>query len=80
MWRALGVFYIMENLEWKPFFYNGIETTVEVTRCEKVKRIKKEWSKGTKFGLVENIALANGYKYLPILIKRLGKKIFIYIN
>lgn len=30
----------MEKLEWKPVFYNGLETNIEVTKCGRVRRIK----------------------------------------
>ena len=33
----------MENLEWYPVYYNALETNVEVTKCGRVRRIKKEW-------------------------------------
>lgn len=33
----------MENIEWHPVLYNGIETNVEVTECGKVRRVPKDW-------------------------------------
>lgn len=38
-------------MEWKPVYYNGLETNVEVTSCGRVRRVKKDWliSKRKKF-------------------------------
>jgi tetratricopeptide (TPR) repeat protein len=33
----------MDNVEWHPFFYNGLETNVEVTKCGRVRRVPKDW-------------------------------------
>lgn len=33
----------MENLEWYPFFYNGLETNIEATKCGRIRKVKKHW-------------------------------------
>ena len=33
----------MDNVEWHPFFYNGLETNIEVTICGRVRRVFKDW-------------------------------------
>ena len=43
----------MEKIKWYPFFYNGIETNIEVSKCGRVKRVNKSWIKyplKNKFG------------------------------
>jgi len=39
----------MDNVEWHPFFYNGQETNIEVTRCGRVRRVPKDWIKRKKY-------------------------------
>jgi hypothetical protein len=62
--------------EFKPVLYNGIETNVEVTKCGRVKRVKKDWygthkkANSTKLGEVDFTKLNNlSYKRLDIKLK-----------
>lgn len=69
----------MQKTEWYPFFFNGIETNVEVTKCGKVRRLKKEWVNYTtsaKLGEVDfsSLKLDNGYKRLTVKLKGLKSK------
>jgi hypothetical protein len=73
----------MENLEWKPVYYNGLETNVEVTKCGKVKKVQKEWyGKGNgaykiKYGEIDFNSLKTtkfGYKGIAIQIKGLKRR------
>jgi hypothetical protein len=68
----------MENLEWHPFFYNGIETNIEVTKCGHIKKVQKEWygfgsgSYKIKYGEVDFNNLKknkNGYIQLSVKVK-----------
>jgi hypothetical protein len=68
----------MENLEWKPVYYNGLETNVEVTKCGKVKKVQKEWYGFSKYcsniiyGEIDLTKLKlnkNGYRQIGIQIK-----------
>ena len=75
----------MKNLEWVPVLYNGIETNVEVTKCGRVRRVKKEWIikiNCFKFGEVDFSKLKlsyNGYKILSIKTKDLKiKTVFLH--
>jgi hypothetical protein len=70
----------MKNLEWFAVQYNGLETNVEVTKCGRVRRIKKEWVNYTtsaKIGEVDfsKLKLNNdGYMQLGIQVKKLKPK------
>jgi len=73
----------MENLEWFPFFYKGIETNIECTKCGKIRRIKKDWygysvkCTNVKYGQVDFTKLKpkfGGYLQVGIQIKNLGKR------
>ena len=68
----------MENLEWVPFYYNGIETNVEVTKCGRVRRIKIDWIvTKSKIGEVDFNQLKTtffGYKSLGVQIKGLNSR------
>lgn len=73
----------MEKLNWVPVFYNGIETNVEVTRCGRVRKVKKEWYGFSKmctnlyYGEIDFSKLKphpQGYKIISIQVKNLGKK------
>ena len=72
-----------EELEWHPFYFNGIETNIEVTRCGNIRRLKKEWFgfKNAKLGEInfEKLALNNGYKFIGIHIKG-GKKTSLFLH
>lgn len=70
-------------MEWTKVLYNGLETNVEVTRCGKVKRIKKEWmnnnSKNEEIDLSKIKPLPRGYIYIRINIKNIGsKKVYVH--
>lgn len=75
-----AVLYFMENLEWVPVLYNGLETNVEVTRCGRVRRLKKEWisyKTSAKTGEVDfnNLKLhPQCYRQIGIQIKGLKTK------
>ena len=78
------VFTFMENTNWYPVFYNGLETNVEVTRCGKVRRVRVDWLKYTtnaKIGEVDFsiLSLNKGYHQLNISIKNF-KSISLKIN
>ena len=70
----------MENLEWYPVLYNRLETNIEVTRCGRVRRVKKEWLNATlkkfKIGEVDfdKLKLGRGYKIVGVQIKGLKAK------
>jgi hypothetical protein len=69
----------MENLEWKPVLYNGIETNVEVTRCGRVRRVKVDWLNynwKTKLGQIDfsNFKLEKGYYQFSLQVKGLKPK------
>jgi hypothetical protein len=62
----------MNNLEWYPVYYNGLETNLEVTKCGRVKRIRVDWMKRkTPIGEVDLNKLKHtfGYKNIGIQIK-----------
>jgi hypothetical protein len=65
-------------MEWKAVYYNGIETNVEVTKCGRVKRVKKDWYGFSKkctnatYGEIDFSKLKrhpNGYNQITIQIK-----------
>ena len=65
----------MEKLEWVPVFYNGHETNVEVTKCGRVRRVKKSFTKkALKIGEVDftKTKLIGGYKRVSILVNSLN--------
>ncbi len=69
----------MENTKWYPVYYNGLETNFEVTKCGRVKRIKKDWLISTrrkfKIGEIDFSELKihpAGYQRIGINVK--GKK------
>lgn len=69
----------MENLEWHPFYYKGLATNIEATKCGRIRRIKTDWMKRKLNNLVEvdfsEIKLHhNGYKFLNIMIEKNGNK------
>jgi hypothetical protein len=69
----------MENLEWKAVFYNDLETNIEVTKCGRVRKVRKNWygNHTSKYGEVDFSKLKlhpKGYKYLGIQIKGLKHK------
>lgn len=49
--QIFGLFYYMENLEWYPFYYKGLETNIQATRCGKVRRVYKHWLSKSKFSV-----------------------------
>lgn len=73
----------MENLEWYPVFYNGLETNIEVTKCGKAKKVPKDWyaiskmSTNANYGIIDFTKLKpnhKGYKRVGIQIKGLKPK------
>lgn len=84
----LFLFIKMENLQWKPFYYNGIETNIIATKCGKVSRVFKDWSikkfarDKYKFGEIDLDLLKDnkGYKRVKVLIKgELSKSLSIHL-
>jgi hypothetical protein len=76
----------MNNLEWHPVYYNGLETNVEVTKCGEVRRVKKYWltptRKNFKIGEVDFSKLKlhrQGYKFITIQVKGYKQKT-VYIQ
>lgn len=78
----------MDNIEWHPFFYNGLETNFEVTEFGKLRRIQKEWHGNGKgkskihYGEIDETILVlnnSGYRCIRVAIKGNGSKsIFIH--
>jgi hypothetical protein len=69
----------MENLEWFAVPYNGLETNIEVTKCGRVKRVKKDWcgNHKSKYGEIDFSKLkldSYGYKRTTINIYSLEMK------
>jgi hypothetical protein len=72
----------MENLEWHPFYYNGLATNIEATKCGRIRRIQADWMKRKLNNLFEvdfsKIKLHhNGYKIITIMIEGNGGKSFL---
>ena len=71
----------MENLDWVPFVFNGLETNIECTKCGRIKRINVDWGikprKPRKCGEVDFnlLKLMRGYKGVSVLIKNNPQKI-----
>jgi hypothetical protein len=64
----------MNNLEWHPVFYNGLETNVEVTKCGRVRRVKVNWIKNkSKLGEFDfnKKKYKSGYQSIGVQIKEL---------
>ena len=62
----------MKNIEWYPFYYNGIETNIEVTKCGKIRRVIMKWIKyplKNKFGEIDFTAIKplRGYNSITAL-------------
>ena len=74
------VFYFME---WKAVLFNGLETNIEVTRCGKVRKIKKDWYGFSKYcssatyGEIDfsKLKLHDGYRQIGIQIYSLKPRI-----
>lgn len=69
----------MENLEWHPFYYNGLATNIEATKCGRIRRIQVVWMKYKKNNLLEvdftKIKLhIDGYRQITVQIKSIGCK------
>ena len=45
----------MENLDWVPFVFNGLETNIECTKCGRIRRVEKEWMIRKRNNFEENI-------------------------
>lgn len=73
----------MDNVEWHPFFYNGLETNIEVTRCGRVRRVPKDWIKLKYYKDVYEVDLAKrsltkgGYMQLGVCIINFNMKTFL---
>jgi hypothetical protein len=78
----------MKNIEWHPFFYNGLETNFEVTEFGKVRKVPKEWHGNGKgkskivYGEIDESRFSlNNSKYycISVAIKNNGSKsLFIH--
>jgi hypothetical protein len=73
----------MENIQWKPVFYNGKETNVEVTKYGDVRRVKVAFMKKQKeIGIVDFSKLKlhpKGYRLIGIQVKGLkSKTLFVH--
>jgi hypothetical protein len=66
------------ELEWKPVFYNGFETNIEVTKCGRVRRVKVIWMK--KSGKISEVDFdklklhKHGYRNIIIQVDTIGEK------
>lgn len=69
----------MENIQWFPVFYNGLETNLEVTICGKVKRVRVNWmQRNSKIGEIDFLSLKKhpqGYNLIGIQIKGSKQKV-----
>lgn len=79
--------FLTNSLDWHPFYYNGLETNIEVTNCGRIRRIKKDWygnftySFNAKYGLIdlsECKVSRDGYYKISSQVKSIGKKTFLY--
>jgi hypothetical protein len=65
-------------MEWHSFYYNGLETNIEVTKCCKVRRIKVEFMKyNSKIGEIDFSKLKlhpQNYKHIGVNINGLKCK------
>jgi hypothetical protein len=68
----------MDELKWIPFLYNGLETNIDITKCAKVRRVKRNWfeesNKNYKYGEIDFDKLklhTNGYRNISVKIKGL---------
>jgi hypothetical protein len=74
----------MENLEWHPFYYNGLATNIEATKCGRIRRIQADWMKYKKNNLGEinflKIKLQQkGYKFIKVQIQgNVRRGIFVH--
>lgn len=64
----------MDNVEWHPFFYNGLETNVEVTRCGRVRRVPKDWTRKSKIGEIDSRWYIKNKTYFRFCVCIKGKK------
>ncbi|MFA9202305.1 MAG: HNH endonuclease [Candidatus Nanopelagicaceae bacterium] len=73
----------MENLEWKPVFYNELETNIELTKNGYFRKVQKDWygiNKGyNKLNFViknykEIKSYNNGYIRIVVKIQNIGFK------
>lgn len=70
------------QIKWKPFFYNGIETNIECSKCGNVRRVKKDWCGkdkrgGTKYGVIDfdKLKKSMGYNICSVNIFGENKKV-----
>lgn len=73
----------MENLEWHPFYYNGLATNIEASKCGMIRRIQVDWTKSKciKLGEIDflKLKLNDGYQCIGIQIKDIGgKKLLVH--
>jgi len=73
----------MENLEWHPFYYNGLATNIEATKCGKIRRIQSDWMKRKRKYLSEldfsKIKLnIDGYKKITIQTEIGSKTLLVH--
>ncbi len=71
----------MQNLEWFQFYYNGIETNIEITKCGRIKKIEKDWygkgkgSNSVYYGEVPKEKIKISVKnYYQIFVQIFGEK------
>jgi len=72
----------MENLEWHPFYYNGLATNIEATKCGRIRRIQADWMRRKLNNLGEvyfskNKLRKDGYNIIGVQIKGIGIKQFL---
>lgn len=73
----------MKNLNWYPFYYNGLETNIEATKCGKIRRIKVDWTKSNSIKLGEidflKLKLNNGYRCIGVQVRNIkAKKLLVH--
>jgi hypothetical protein len=70
-------------MEWKAVLFNGLETNVEVTKCGRVRKVKKDWMIYKKFDSEVNLKKLKqhnfGYRCIAIQIKGIkGKTVQVH--
>jgi hypothetical protein len=73
----------MEKLEWHPFYYNGLATNIEATKCGRIRRIKVGWtkSKSIKLGEIDfsKLKLNEGYQCIGVQVEIIkAKKLLVH--
>jgi hypothetical protein len=75
-------------MEWTKFYYKGLETNVEITKCGRVRKIKVDWygngrgSYKIKIGEIDftNMKLSRGYNQITVQIKELKQRKTILLH